>query len=352
MLMSNVMKIDELKKVIQEMPDGEAKSPLFHILLRLNFLKETKHSEKDFVHDVEEIYKTILNLSHEQSEMKRERNFQMIHILFGDSPAGSLRVALKDMGVYQVERVISFWDMFSIGPIWQLHEEIGLGARFDWMKNVMNDENEDFHDYMKRFQESVNQINSIPEGIPITVWTAENSHEQTALRYVLHLLEDKSNDIIVINTTKTHSKLFKKKNIEYTVLHTGEIPPEKLQIIYEQSKNESPLSQHERESLEKEWLSLSDCQETLRIWRNGRIQSVPEDYYDEFIIKRAKNLHRKPKLNGFIKSARLIGDVLGHLEQHVGDTFLEYRLKKLIEAGVFESEGSLEAMRLYSVRLK
>ncbi len=53
-----------------------------------------------------------------------------------------------------------------------------------------------------------------------------------------------------------------------------------------------------------------------------------------------------------MKSARLIGDVLGQLEQYVGDSFLEYRLKKLIEAGIFESVGSLEAMRFYSVRLK
>lgn len=349
--MSDEMKIEELKKVIRELPDGEAKSLLFHVLLRLNFLKDTNCSEKDFVHDVEEIYEMILNLSHERSEMKQERNFQMIHILFGASPAGSLSVALKKMGVYQVEKVISFWDMFSIGPIWRLHEEVGVGARFDWMKNVMNEENEDFLDYKQEFLKAVNQINSIPKGVPITIWITDNAHEQTALRYVLHLLKEKDNDIIIIKT-KAHSKLFEKKNIKYTVLHTGEIPPEKLQVIYEQSKNEPPLSQHERMDLEKEWLSLSESQNTLRIWRNGRIQSVPEDYFDEFMIKRAKYLHRKPKLNGFMKSARLIGEVMGHLDQFVGDAFLEYRLKKLITVGVFEVEGSLEAMRFYSVRLK
>ena len=44
--------------------------------------------------------------------------------------------------------------------------------------------------------------------------------------------------------------------------------------------------------------------------------------------------------------------MLGHLEQYVGDGFLEYRLKKLIEKGIFQAEGSLEAMRFYSVKLK
>ena len=99
-------------------------------------------------------------------------------------------------------------------------------------------------------------------------------------------------------------------------------------------------------------MSFSNYQETLRIWKNGRIQSVPEDYYDQYIIQRAKYLHRKPELNGLMKSARLIGDVLGHLEQYVGDSFVEYRLRMLIDAGVFEWEGSLRAMRFYSVRLK
>jgi hypothetical protein len=112
------------------------------------------------------------------------------------------------------------------------------------------------------------------------------------------------------------------------------------------------LTQHEREDFEKEWLSLSASQETLRIWRNGRIHSVPEDYYDEYMIKRAKKLHGKTKTKEWMKSARLIGDALGHLDQYVGDSFLEYRLKKLIEADVFEWEGSLEAMRYYSVRLR
>lgn len=282
--------------------------------------------------------------------MEREENFQMIHILFSASTEGSLRMALKGLGRSKVEKIISFWDMFSVGPIWQLHEKVGEEARFTWMKNVMNDE--DFQDYINRFQGSVSQINAIQTGVPITIWIADSSHEQTGLRYALHLLKNKDNNIKVINTTRKHGELFNQKDIEYTVLHTGEINAEKLQIMYEQSKDESPLSKHERKELEGEWLSLSNHQETLRIWKDSKMQSVPEDFYDQFMIQRAKHLHGQPEQNGFMKSARLIGDVLGHLEQYVGDSFLEYRLRKLIDTGKFESKGNLKAMRLYSVRLK
>lgn len=69
----------------------------------------------------------------------------------------SLKVALRHLGRYKMEKVIAFWDKFSIGPIWQLYEEKGVNTRLIWMKNVMNDEGEDFY-YLKRFQESVNHM--------------------------------------------------------------------------------------------------------------------------------------------------------------------------------------------------
>ena len=275
----------------------------------------------------------------------------MIHIVFGASASGSLKFVLREMGLDKKEKVISFWDIFSIGPVWRLHEENGVKARFKWMKNCISTEYDEFPDYKQRFKKTIDRISSIPEGVHITIWTSDNAHEQTGLRFVLYLLKEKNIDITLINTTEAYEELFQVKKVKYTPLHTGEIPTEKLQIIYEQGHGKF-FTDHDREDLEKDWLSLSESQETLRIWRNGRIQSVPEDFYDEFIINRAKKLHSKQKIKDFMKSARLIGEVLGHLDQYVGDEFLEYRLKKLIRSRIFESEGSIEAMRFYSVKLK
>ena len=275
----------------------------------------------------------------------------MIHILFGPSPAGSLRAAFKENGIDKNEQIISFWDRFSIGPVWRLEEGAGKEARFDWMKNVINNEYGEFQEYKQSFQKTIDQILSIPEGLPITIWTADNAHEQIGLRFGLHLLKERNNDIILINTTKAFGELFKKRNVEYIVLHSGEINPDKLQIIYDQGQGRV-LTDHDKEDYENEWLSISDTRETLRIWRNGRTVSVPEDYFDPFIIQKAKKLHREQKTKDFMKSARLIGEVLGHLDQYVGDEFLEYRLRKLIEKEVFDVEGSLIAMRYYSVKLR
>lgn len=350
------MEIDKLKKAIKELPEEEVKSLLFHVLLRTKLLRETAYSETEFVNDIENIYDAIFDRSRERSEMTQEGDYQMVHILFGDSPAGSLKCALKEMGVSKEEKAISFWDMFSVGPVWKLHEKAGQQARFDFMKKVMNDEHDDFRDYQKKFYETLDQIDSIPEDVPITIWVAENAHEQTGLLYVLHILKNKMNDIKVINSTKMFAGKFNRPDIEYIAIKTGEIIPEKLQVIYEESKLNASLSKEERKALVEEWAALAETEETLRIWQNEKIKSVREDYYDQYMINMAKKLQinreRAKEPEVFMKSARLIGEVIGHLDQYMGDSFFEYRLRKLIEKGVFEMKGNLKAMRYYSVRLQ
>ncbi len=53
-----------------------------------------------------------------------------------------------------------------------------------------------------------------------------------------------------------------------------------------------------------------------------------------------------------MKSARLIGEVIGYLDQYIGDEYFEYRVRHLIMNGVFEIEGIPKAMWFYSVKLK
>ncbi|WP_264740353.1 DUF3658 domain-containing protein [Cytobacillus firmus] len=67
-------------------------------------------------------------------------------------------------------------------------------------------------------------------------------------------------------------------------------------------------------------------------------------------IELAKKLHKSNK--GFIKSARLIGEVIGHLDEPIGDGFAEYRVRSLIYNGVFAIKGIPKSMRYYSIKLK
>lgn len=135
-------------------------------------------------------------------------------------------------------------------------------------------------------------------------------------------------------------------------MHTGEIMSEKLQLIYENSSKTPALSKEQREKFEQKWQALADTQEALRVWENRDIKSVDESYYDDLIINKAKMLHQKQENTEFILSARLIGEVIGCLDQYINDVYVEYRVRHLILKGVFEIKGIPKAMRFYSVKLK
>lgn len=274
----------------------------------------------------------------------------MIHILFGQSQSGTLNRVLKNTGVQNKEHIISFWEIFSVGPIHRLPDETGVEERFAWLAQHMNDEFNELSDYRQGFQLALDQLQSIPGGVPITIWIAENAHEQTGLCFVLHLLKNQDHAITLINTTKIYEEVF--RNAKYTIRHTGEIVSEQLQEIYKHSKHVTPLPKLERENYEEQWRIVSGNQELLRIWQNDKIESVSVDHFDRYIIMLAKQLQSECEPEDFMKSARLIGEVIGHLEQYVGDNYLEYRVRMLVEKGIFEMEGKFGAMRFYSMRFK
>ncbi|MCY8922952.1 DUF1835 domain-containing protein [Bacillus atrophaeus] len=276
---------------------------------------------------------------------------KIIHIVFGMSIAGSLKFALKKLGKEDKEKVICFCDIFSVGPIKRLHEKEGLEERKNWLRSHFSSYDDYFNrDYIHDFTEALIAVTQAPEYIPLMIWTGENSHEQTGLRLALFLLKDKKNDIMLINTNQAYQEQFQRPDRDYTPLCSGEISPEKFGILYKKYKLTKPISLEMKKSLVKEWETLSESQDKLRLWTD-KIHSVTEDHYDSFIIKMAQKLHDKLGGKEFIKSVRLVGEVLGHLEQYLGDQFIEYRVRHLIKNGTFEIKGSSRAIRNYSIKL-
>jgi hypothetical protein len=345
--------IDELKSILKNSNDEEVKSLLFQTFLRLHMLEETdQYTESQFMGDLKKTYHDFLSYKRNQSDGKNNSNYKVIHILFGDSASGSLKSALKEMELQDEEKVISFSDMFSIGPVWQLHNNVGLNYRYQWIKNHLIIDDDYIDEYQQKFHHTTSMIHAIPKHTKIIIWVGDNSHEQTALRYVLYLLKDKNNDIILMDTTKRFKKQFDIPDSDCYPLHTGEIITEKLRFIYEKARDVSSVSQELRKKMEKEWKVLSSTQEVLRVWKNNEIKCVNEAYYDDYIINKAEKLHKEQKNKEFMKSARLIGEVIGYLDQYIGDEYLEYRVRHLIMNDVFEIEGVPKAMRFYSVKLK
>ncbi|WP_235860243.1 DUF1835 domain-containing protein [Rossellomorea aquimaris] len=346
--MSDVEKMTKIRKKINALNDSDAKSVL---MLTATNLYRVSGGDGSFTSEecIEELTRLYNSIPEPQGDFEKNTHYKTIHIVFGDSTAGSVRIVLKEMGWQDEEKVIAFSDVFSIGPVWQLHEK-GLSNRYEWLENHINMDDEMLDSYQDNFKHTVSEINAIPSDTPIIIWSGENAHEQTALRYVLYLLKEKTNDIFVMDTTTNYKNQFGVPETEFFPLHTGEISPDKLTLIYEKDRKHNSLTHTDRNKFQQEWVQLSSKQEVLRIWKDKKIESVEESYYDDLIIDTARKIHIENN-NEFIKSARLIGEVMGRLNQYVGDPFFEYRLRHLLMNGMFEIEGVPKA-RYYSVKLR
>lgn len=330
-------------KEIEKLSGSHAKSLLKLLMLRLQAIVESNDAPDKKEEALRELYHEWTSFS--RPKRKQKRNVDIVHMVAGESAAGSIRVGLGHSHL-----VIGFPDYFSMGPVFDLHTEKGLERRYEWLKDhILYSDDYIEEEYEGRFRDALDEIKSIPEDLPIILWTAENADEQAGVRFFLHLLQDRTNDIYLINTTLAFQELYDRDDIQYFFHHTGEVHPDKLKEIFE--KKRRILTDEEKEQYQKEWLELAKTQEVLRTWDRGKIKGIPEDDYDHHLITAVRRLQDRRGEDEFIKAGRIIGEVYGHLGG-VSDVFLEYRLRTLIYEGVLEIKGIPKGMRYYSVRMK
>ena len=70
-------------------------------------------------------------------------------------------------------------------------------------------------EYEQRITKTLEEIDAIPENVPIVIWTAENVEEQMAMRYFMYLLKEKPNDVLLINTSLASQELFTINDKQY-----------------------------------------------------------------------------------------------------------------------------------------
>lgn len=274
-----------------------------------------------------------------------------VHIMFGESSAGAMKWLLSKEK--RQEHVIEFPDSFAIGPIHELETEKGSVGRIQWFKDnlAIGDMAEYYsNDYESSFRQALQEIGDIPKDVPITIWTADNAPEQTGLRFVMKLLEDRENKIFVVNTNECFNRYCKPPDVFYTSLHTSEVSPDHLKIILEKTDSYDLISLEGKKKFVEEWKTLSASEEVLRLWEDKSIKSVSVDHLDAFIIHSARRLEWKYG-EDYKDCSRLVGDIICHFEQYVADAFIFNRIHYLIEQGIFEYEGTLGKMRKLTVKL-
>lgn len=105
----------------------------------------------------------------------------------------------------------------------------------------------------------------------------------------------------------------------------GDVPPENFARLSKAAQRCTSLRLLAENAL---WCDLMQENSPLRAQINGRLRSVPEDFYD-FLLERA--IDRQG--GAAFLQAKVIGEVLGRDRPGVGDGFLALRMEKMIERG-------------------
>ncbi|SOC41508.1 uncharacterized protein DUF1835 [Ureibacillus acetophenoni] len=151
--------LDEIKDVINQLDEKESKSLLLQFFLRMQTVEERKgYSEEQFFLDIKNTYNELLEYKKNQARAELAQ-FYTTHIVFGDSSAGSLKLALKELGLNEQERIINLSDLFSIGPIGNLHDSQGVANRFEWLRKHINIDEEVLLHYENQFKQTIETSN-------------------------------------------------------------------------------------------------------------------------------------------------------------------------------------------------
>ena len=186
-----------------------------------------------------------------------------------------------------------------------------IWGRFDFEDK----EREQFFQDQRKDMEKL--LSAATEGIPIRIWKSNAPYSDCGFHFVCNLLRNIDCNISVVPLPK-YNLISENEIIEYS--HWGEVEAGKF---YQFLPLEKQLTQIEKRVVSDHWNELTAENAPLRAVLNGKLTSVPENFYD-FII--TKNLPD----NNFIM-ARFIGKLLGEYSLGISDSWYAFRIDKMIE---------------------
>lgn len=259
------------------------------------------------------------------------------HIVVGDVVAGSLRAAFENdpLNAYAGE-IRNFKDDLTLGRIDRVMETID--DRCEWFTHITK--GTEFGDYvkghidqeMKKLYEKTLVFDTDDR---IVIWHSGIIAEEVALRYFAERLQ--GHDLWEVDISKLD--LTPRKEAIIRPRATGACSPEELLKALEKIE---VLPAERREQYRAEWGELCATVSTLRVMKDGKPVSVEETYYDQGLMSLSTE--------EFQSAARLAGTLMGTSDQIISDTFLDYRLRVLINEKQVDWRGNLSALRLYEVR--
>lgn len=259
----------------------------------------------------------------------------ILHITFSLSTQGSIKHAIRQHHLQRDETVLCVNEIFSIGPLSSQEE------RKNWLETYIfrdNEERELYEDFQNDWKK---KISGLPCDVDVWVWYSQSTHEEIGLRFVMSELINKCSMVYGVDTTEG----LKRVQPNMMIRQSGELASDLLMKLRSESKR---FSIDECQQLAKEWEELKRNPSTLRIWQDG-IVHVAEDALDSFIMESAERAHAELNEEWLIPM-RIIGEIMGAIDDYISEEFVEKRLMTLAKQGLFEIVGDTTDMYSYQVK--
>ena len=270
----------------------------------------------------------------------------MIHIVNGESAAAALKYAFRETG----DQFIPLPVDFSVGPITAIHLKSGVSVRAEWEASSFHPLNNRSDKALSIYQRSLKELKDVPNGAQLTIWTCENASEQIGLRIACLLLSGKQVELSLVNTHLALNEYLRNQELQQNIRHSGECNAKQLTYFYTYSSRPIPIDL--RTAYEEEGKNLLQSISQTRSWKNGEILEESETRDDAFIMNCIKEQVAESVGNEYVDAIRVIGEAVGLTEQPFSDSWIDYRIRSLIQNGQVAFKGDLQSMRSYKEKLQ
>lgn len=266
----------------------------------------------------------------------------MIHIVFQEADIAVLQEAIRlDESLHG--DIILIKDDYAVGPLNDIYAEEGIIARREWWKQVLAGGDRDGStddgsvDDVKTVNELVERLNNEPDEM-VWIWAAQNKHDVSGYYWLMSQLAPHQGRILLLYLNNL--PFFNEKGNIFYPQNLFEIPAKEF---LKAKKLARLITLSEFEVDPDEWKKLCEQEKFVRLLEGGKkLVQHDVDYYDDEL--------KKYITGEWTKASRIISQFLSKSKEVTGDMFLLWRLKQLIQAGGYESQGNLRGLKDFEVR--
>ena len=268
----------------------------------------------------------------------------MIHIVFNEDDIAVLQQAMELDETLQGE-VLQVKDDYAVGPLTAIYTEEGIEARKNWWREVLAggdydgkvDEGDVDDNRLVAFLIERLQVN---EEEHIWIWAAQNKHDVSGYYWLMSLLKDFQGRISILYLNNL--PFINEKGLIFYPEWIHTIQPKEMTKAKKLSRL---ITSSEFEVDPDEWTKICNEEKGVRLLEGGKKLSQEEyDFYDADL----KNFIS----NDWQKASRVIHQFLHKNKHTTGDAYLLWRLKLMINQGIFDVQGEVKNMKDFEVKKK